>query len=126
MHEAMARAGPKMMEIDPDLVAWYLTDFGGEPSDWDPVRLLGLARSRQQAGDADRALKLYRVLIRDFGQAPSVEMALYKMAECYWTAHHDAEKAKQCIAEMRRRFPGGPMATYADALLRQIERGGTH
>jgi hypothetical protein len=39
-------------------------------------------------------------------------------------AHRDAGKAKQCIAEMRGRFPDGSMATYADALLRQIERGG--
>jgi membrane associated rhomboid family serine protease len=124
IHQAMARAGPKMIDIDPDLVAWYLADFHGDATAWGADHLLRLARSKQEAGDYSRALKLYQILVRDFPQDEAVEMALYKMAECHWNAHRDPERAKQCLAEMGRRFPYGLMASYGEALLRQMGRGG--
>jgi membrane associated rhomboid family serine protease len=118
--QAMAQAGHILIDRDPDIVAYYLTDFKGDPKIYHPVVLMRLAGIMERAGKPHQAIGIYYQLCNAYPEAPDVETALYRMANCYWNSYHDAANARNCIQQMMQRFPNGPMAPFARALLNQI------
>jgi len=117
---AMARAGPEMVDKDPDFVLYYLTVLDGKVEIYRPVHLLRLAMAMERRGRPEQAIHIYQMLDSAYPTAPDVETALYRMASCYWNSFKDAENARNCLREMARRFPKGQMTPYGRALWSQI------
>jgi membrane associated rhomboid family serine protease len=118
----MARAGSVLMEKDPDLVATYVADLGGDPSLYPIGQLMWLADNQQHSGDPDMALKLYQRITERFPDTPDMETALCRMAQIHWNVRRDGQSARQCVDAMLAKSPFGPMASVGEALLRDIEQ----
>jgi membrane associated rhomboid family serine protease len=120
IHEAMAKAGTSMLDKDPGLVAYYLLTFHGDPRLYQAVHLLRGAGVMERNGDLRQAMSLYYYVIRNYPPSPDIEMAFYRMAQCYWKGFGDGHNAGACLAEMQKRYPTGALRPYAQGLSREI------
>lgn len=120
IHEAMAKAGPSMLDKDPGLVAYYLLTFHGDPRLYQAVHLLKAAGTIERTGDIRQAMGLYHYAIRNYPPSTDIEMAFYRMAQCYWKGFRDSKNATACLAEMQKRYPMGSLRPYAEGLVREM------
>lgn len=117
---AMAQAGPALIDKDPSLVAHYLLDLRGQHTIYQPIHLLHLAGQMARGVDTAKAVKIHNLIVNAHSTQPETETALYRMAQCYWGLYKDGNSARKCIAEMEKRFPGGPMSQFGRTLLKQM------
>lgn len=118
--DALHKAGPGVIDKDPKLIAQYLIDMHGDITIFKPTHLLRLAGFLERAGETNRALTIYRLIVDRFGTDPDAETALYRMAVCSWNTKKDAEAARTFIEEMQWRFPHGEMIEFARTFLRKL------
>ena len=122
--KAFSQAGPELIDADPALVSYYLLDVRGSGEFYNPLQLLRLGGAMERSGDILRAAGLYRLIVERYVNAPEVETALYRMAQCSWNNQRDAQTALACLSEMMQRFPQGDMSPYGRQLHQQIEQAG--
>jgi len=125
IEKAFAQAGPSLIETQPALVAYYLLDLQGSGSAYKPMHLLRLAGLLEQSGETQKAIRVRKLVVDRFGTEADAETALYRMAQCAWKAHRDAQTARSCLSEMAERFPRGQMTPYGQILWQQIEQSAT-
>ena len=118
--DALTKAGPKVIEKDPRLIARYLIDMRGDIHIYKPAHLLHLAGLLERRGEPQRAIVIYRMIVDRYPQHHDAEVALYRMAFCSWNSLHDASAAHAYIDEIEWRFPHGEMIEYARILLRKL------
>ncbi|MCE5321764.1 rhomboid family intramembrane serine protease [bacterium] len=117
---AMTGAGVALIDKDPALVGYYLTDLRGGADIYKPVHLLHLAGTLDQSGDHTRAIQIYNHLFKKYPTGPDAEAALYRAAVCYWSSFNDKKNAQVCLNEMAKRFPNGSMLQFGRKLWNQI------
>jgi hypothetical protein len=117
---ALRRAGPRLIDIDPNLIAFYLIDLRGNPDLYTPIQLLRLGGMLERNGDPQRAIGVYRIISEGQPMDPTSETALYRTAHCAWNSFKDAQTARTCLTQLQERFPHGEMIPFARNLLRQM------
>ena len=120
LDDAFKQAGPALIDKDPSLVSYYLTDFHGVAEIYQPVQLLHLAGMMERSGDPASAVNLYRLLVDKHPTSPEVETCLYRAALCSWNSYKDVQTSRSYLAELNRRFPNGDMIAYARNLWKQM------
>ncbi len=118
--DAFRTLGPNLLEKDPRLVVYYLTEMQGDVQIYHPLHLLRLATICERDRNPDDAFKIYMLIKSVYANYPECETALYRAALCSWKYLNNAASAKNCIDEMRKRFPNGQMSVYAETLDKQI------
>ena len=117
---AMTGAVPALIDSDPALVALFITDLRGDAGIYRSIHLLRLAGLMERQGNPDQAAQIYWLIANGRPTDPEAEAALYRLALIAWSTNRDAAKAKECVAELQRRFPYGEMVFHSNALLKKI------
>ncbi len=120
LDEAMAKAGPGMIDKDPDFVGYYLVDINGRWDTYRSLHLIRLAGNLERAGQYTRALEVYRIVSGKFIGTSDAEMSLYRMALCYWSVYKDANLAREVLRQMASQYQNGPMTPFGKQLWNQI------
>ncbi|HPP75388.1 MAG TPA: rhomboid family intramembrane serine protease [Armatimonadota bacterium] len=119
---AMSAAGPELVNKDPALVAYYLKSYRGQVGIYHPAVLMRLAKNLEQRGDKLQTIEIYQLLLDNYPETADAETALYNMAYCYWNGFRDVRNARNCLREMARRFPNGPMTQFGRSLWAQMDQ----
>lgn len=119
--DAMARAGPSLIDKDPIVVAYYLLGFGGDSKIYKPVHLLHLARLLENIKKPDWAIEIYRLIAKTLPNEPEAEVAFLRMAFCLWNVYKDAKGARAALNELVARYPESEMIPFGRSLLKEIK-----
>lgn len=121
-NDAMKKLGAGFIDKDPAYVAYFLLSLRGDYSFYQPVHMLRLAGNLERNRDLLQAIEVYRLISERYPDSPDVEMALYKMAQCYWNGFRNAKGASGCLDELAKRFPRGNMVPFAKTMYQQIRQ----
>jgi membrane associated rhomboid family serine protease len=120
LEKAFVGAGQSLIDRDPSLVAYYITTLKGNASIYHPVQLLRAAGNLDRNGNPQMAMNLYGLLVQHHPTAPETEMALYRLAECYWKVYRNRDSARNALRDIAARFPNGSMTQFGRTLWNQM------
>lgn len=119
---AMVRAGNDLIDKDPAFVAHYLLELSGKATSYKSVQLLRIGSALETAGDSQKAINIYRMIVDNYPMEPETEKALYRMAVLAWGTMQDAKYVQLCLNEMAKRFPNGSMMGFAKTLWQSVQK----
>ena len=120
IHRAFRAAGPALIEKDPGLVTQYLVALHGDDTVYQAANLMRLAHHAEANAKPRNAIKLYEMIVDHYPKSADLEMALYRLAQCYWEQCQDAPRARTCLQALLQHFPFGSLEQRAKMLLRKM------
>ncbi|MEN6521650.1 MAG: rhomboid family intramembrane serine protease [Armatimonadota bacterium] len=116
LERAFINAAPLLVDKDPAFVMYYLMTLRRNIDLIPSMYLLRLARTMERSAASRDILSIYGRIIQRDPMSPDAETALYRMAEYHLNVHGDKESTKNCLRELAKRFPNGPMTQFGRIL----------
>ncbi|MEN6370520.1 MAG: rhomboid family intramembrane serine protease [Armatimonadota bacterium] len=116
LEKAFINATPVLIDRDPAFVMYYLMTLRRNIDILPSMYLLRLARVMERSAASHDILSIYGRIIQRDPVSPDAETALYRMAEYHLNVLNDKESTKNCLRELAKRFPNGPMTQFGRIL----------
>lgn len=120
LDQAVSSTAQTLIEKDPAFLMYYLLTFRRNTDLIPTVQLLRLTRVMERSSSSRDILNIYGQIIQKNPTSPDAETALYRLAEYHWNILSDAASAKNCLRELAKRFPNGPMTQFGRILWNRV------